>query len=169
MQKKIEAVQLELGVGLRWPGPDRERFVEIFCRTLANGATPDWNTQEDGFPALPVAAPKTTMQPHLNGSSPLFSQFPDHTRFGLHFHDPLSGLGIMGGIEFGGGESSHSGRLMLSLGGTEMALFTGEDAAGRSYILYGLAGSPGGASLMALALPTTARSCAFPTRKRLFG
>ena len=129
IQKKIEAVQLELGVGLRWPGPDRERFVEIFCRTLANGATPDRNTQEDGFPALPVAAPKTTMQPHLNGSSPLFSQFPDHTRFGLHFHDPLSGLGIMGGIEFGGGESSHSGRLMLSLGGTEMALFTGEDAA----------------------------------------
>jgi hypothetical protein len=37
----------------------------------------------------------------------------------------------MGGIEFGGGEPTHSGRLMLSLGGTEMALFTGEDVARR--------------------------------------
>ena len=46
----------------------------------------------------------------------------------LHFHDPVSGLGLMGGIEFDSTASTHSGRLLLSLGGTEMMLFTGEDS-----------------------------------------
>src|SRR5262245_56796611 len=31
-QGKVNAVQLELGVGLRWPGRERERFVEVFCQ-----------------------------------------------------------------------------------------------------------------------------------------
>lgn len=30
VQRKIEALQLELGVGLRWPGAERERF----CRDI---------------------------------------------------------------------------------------------------------------------------------------
>jgi hypothetical protein len=47
----------------------------------------------------------------------------------LHFHDPASGLGVMGGIEFGRSVSTYSGRLLLSLGGSELILFTGEDDA----------------------------------------
>lgn len=129
VQRKIEALQLELGVGLRWPGAERERFVEIFCQTLANGASPTQNKQEVEFPPLPSTVLKTITKPHLNGSSALLSHSAERTRFGLHFHDPLSGLGIMGGVECGGGAHTYSGRLMLSLGGTEMALFTGEDAA----------------------------------------
>lgn len=128
-QGKIEAVQLELGVGLRWPGSERERFVEIFCQTLANGFSFTQEKQETGFPSLPASNPTTIANPHLNGAPAVFSSSAEPTRYGLHFHDPLSGLGIMGGIEFGGGEPTHSGRLMLSLGGTEMALFTGEDVA----------------------------------------
>jgi hypothetical protein len=129
VQRKIEAVQLELGVGLRWPGVERERFVEIFCQTLANGASPVQSKQEVEFPPLPTLAFQTTTKAHLNGSSALLSHSSERTRFGLHFHDPLSGLGIMGGVECDGGAHTYSGRLMLSLGGTEMALFTGEDAA----------------------------------------
>ena len=48
-------------------------------------------------------------------------------RLGLHFHDPVSGLGLLGGIECNPAEPTHSGRLMMFLGGTEMVLFTGED------------------------------------------
>ena len=128
-QGKIEAVQLELGVGLRWPGSERERFVEIFCQTMANGFSFTQEKQETKFLALPISTPTTITKPALNGASATFSSSSEPMRYGLHFHDPLSGLGIMGGIEFGGGQPTHSGRLMLSLGGTEMALFTGEDVA----------------------------------------
>lgn len=131
MQRRVEAVQLELGVGLRWPGAERERFVEIFCQTLANGVSPARRKQEVAFPSLPTPALKATTQSQLNGSSALLSRTSELARFGLHFHDPLSGLGVMGGVECGGEAHTHSGRLMLSLGGTEMALFTGEDAARR--------------------------------------
>lgn len=127
-QEKVHAVQLELGVGLRWPGPEREQFVEAFCQTLGRPtalASPNGH----GFTALPAVSPRTTHGVH-NHTLPFLTSEPKKvTRFGLHFQDPQSGLGIMGGIEFGGETSSHSGRLMLSLGGTEMALFTGEDEA----------------------------------------
>src|SRR5262249_39181780 len=128
-QEKVHAVQLELGVGLRWPGAERERFVDAFCQTLGN-FTPLPSTNGVGF-SLPQSVEKEhpAVHLHLAEESPLSLQAkPEPTRFGLHFHDPLSGVGILGGIEFGGEEPTHSGRLMLSLGGTEMALFTGEDA-----------------------------------------
>jgi hypothetical protein len=75
-----------------------------------------------------------TFQTPSQRNGALFSLYmpSSPTRFGLHFHDPLSGIGIMGGVECSGDEPTHSGRLMLSLGGTEMALFTGEDDARRS-------------------------------------
>ena len=45
VQGRLNAAQLELGVGLRWPGPERERFVRVFCHTLGNslqnGVMPD--------------------------------------------------------------------------------------------------------------------------------
>ena len=45
VQGRINAAQLELGVGLRWPGPERDRFVRVFCHTLGNslqnGTRPD--------------------------------------------------------------------------------------------------------------------------------
>jgi hypothetical protein len=128
-QEQVHALQLELGVGLRWPGEERERFVEVFCHTLG-ACAPLPSSNGDGFAALPAAPVETAPVVHDTGSLFPLHASPKPTRFGLHFHDPLSGFGIMGGIEFGGEEPTHSGRLMLSLGGTEMALFTGEDAAG---------------------------------------
>jgi hypothetical protein len=128
IQEKVQAVQLELGVGLRWPGPEREHFVEAFCQTLGRPnvfVSPNGH----GFAPLSDVPTKTTHVIHHHTLPFLPSEARKVTRFGLHFHDPQSGLGIMGGIEFGGEEPTHSGRLMLSLGGTEMALFTGEDDA----------------------------------------
>jgi hypothetical protein len=125
----VDAMQLELGVGLRWPGSERDRFIAVFCQTLGNCA-PLVSRDGQDFPTLPLAHSRAlAVTPHLNGSPLSLHRTPEPKRLGLHFHDPVSGLGLMGGIEFSGAAPTHAGRLMLSLGGTEMILFTGEDDA----------------------------------------
>src|SRR5262249_57484776 len=76
-----------------------------------------------------VSRPPGPVPAELNGSPLSLRRAPEPTRLGLHFHDPLSGLGVMGGVEFSSTAPTQSGRLMLSLGGSEMVLFTGEDDA----------------------------------------
>ncbi|MBI3801133.1 MAG: hypothetical protein HY268_29700 [Deltaproteobacteria bacterium] len=126
-QENLNAVQLELGVGLRWPGPERERFIEVFCQTLGK-CVPLTQEKVRDFPVFSFSSPPAPVTVHLNGSPFSLPRIPEPTRLGLHFHDPVSGLGVMGGIEFSSAAPTQSGRLMLSLGGTEMVLFTGEDA-----------------------------------------
>lgn len=128
MQGKVDAVQLELGVGLRWPGRERERFVEVFCQTLGR-CTPTTRARDWDLPAVFFAASPQPVTSQLNGSPLSLHPTPEPKRLALHFHDPLSGVGVMGGVEFGSAMATRSGRLMLSLGGTEMVLFTGEDDA----------------------------------------
>ena len=132
-QGKINAAQLELGVGLRWPGAERDRFVRVFCHTLGNslhnGAGPDRKGDRD------FSACSFLEAPPAEDTTPYDSLLPETwerepSRLALHFHDPMSGLGVMGGVEFDPGAAVHSGRLLLSLGGTEMVLFTGEDRRG---------------------------------------
>lgn len=124
----VNALQLELGVGLRWPGAERDQFIEAFHLTLGHCA---------GLPSIDGGS-FAAMSPPVTTANGVHA--PDHSlfaageqsvskRFGLHFHDPLSGVGIMGGVEANAEDATHGGRLMLSLGGTEMALFTGEDEA----------------------------------------
>ena len=134
VQGKINAAQLELGVGLRWPGQERDRFVHVFCHTLGNSvqnaAAPDRDRDFSVFSFNPPVrggaeadeTPYDSLLPWTWERAP--------TRLALHFHDPMSGLGVMGGVEFDPGASVHAGRLLLSLGGTEMVLFTGEDTSG---------------------------------------
>ncbi len=139
-QGKVNAAQLELGVGLRWPGPERERFVKVFCQTLGNDKTTPLSNHlltdidpvqgnDHDFSTLTLPLPSPPVASHL--ASPLLPLYsaPEPKRLGLHFHDPMSGLGLMGGIEFDRSAPTHSGRLLLFLGGTEMVLFTGEDNA----------------------------------------
>jgi len=127
-RQEIDAVQLELGVGLRWPGPGRDRFMEVFCHTLGKCAPLTRATGRE-FPVFALSRPPAPVPAQLNGSPLSLCRAPEPTRLGLHFHDPLSGLGVMGGIEFSSTAPTQSGRLMLSLGGSEMVLFTGEDDA----------------------------------------
>jgi hypothetical protein len=125
---KINAVQLELGVGLRWPGPEREHFIEVFSQTLGNCMLPPKRPQQNGqpFSLSPFVSPPLAAS-HRTGSPLSLHRIPEPTRLGLHFHDQASGLGIMGGVEFDGSAPTSSGRLLVSLGGTEMVMFTGED------------------------------------------
>lgn len=125
-QEKIHAVQLELGVGLRWPGPERERFIDIFCRTLGQAPKPLPQRGRD-FSHLSLAGSDASVG--RDGAFLPVHHDAQPSRMSLHFHDLVSGLGLTGGIEFDAQASTHSGRLLLSLGGTEMLLFTGEDAA----------------------------------------
>ncbi len=125
-QEKIHAVQLELGVGLRWPGPDRERFIDLFCRTLGQASKPLPQHGRD-FSHLSLAG--SDVSTGRDGAFLPVHHDSQPSRISLHFHDPVSSLGLMGGIEFDTNASTHSGRLLLSLGGTEMMLFTGEDEA----------------------------------------
>lgn len=123
---KVNAVQFELGVGLRWPGEERERFISTFCQTLGKHSSNDTvHTHE--FSSVSFA-PRIVADPSLLNSVPMPLRHASETvRLGLHFHDPVSGLGLLGGVECNPTEPTHSGRLMLFLGGTEMVLFTGED------------------------------------------
>ena len=134
---KINAAQLELGVGLRWPGQERDRFVHVFCHTLGNslqnGAAPDRERGRD-FSGVSFLDASSQVDETAD-ETPYDSLLPwtwerAPTRLALHFHDPRSGLGVMGGVEFDPGAPVHAGRLLLSLGGAEMVLFTGEDASG---------------------------------------
>jgi hypothetical protein len=139
-QGKVNAAQLELGLGLRWPGPQRERFVEVFCQTLGRCRTSLLceNTLADttvsqgddhNFSTLTLPRPSLPTTPRSESTLLPLPHTAELKRLGLHFHDPVSGLGLMGGIEFDRSAPTHSGRLLLFLGGTEMVLFTGEDEA----------------------------------------
>ena len=123
---KINAVQFELGVGLRWPGAERERFVTTFCQTLGK-PTPAAQAEGYDFSTLTFSSRAFDHPSHLNGAPIPLCHASEPVRLGLHFHDPVSGLGLMGGVESDPSSLTHSGRLMLFLGGTEMVLFTGED------------------------------------------
>lgn len=128
MQGVVNALQLELGVGLRWPGVERDRLIDSFCRTL--GSCSDLASQNGaGFATIAPTGTAGNGNHNHAAEHSLFAADEVHgtRRFGLHFHDPVSGIGIMGGIEASVEDGTHGGRLMLSLGGTEMALFTGED------------------------------------------
>ncbi|MGH7963703.1 MAG: hypothetical protein ACRERD_18075 [Candidatus Binatia bacterium] len=127
-QGKVDAVQLELGVGLRWPGSERERFIEVFCQTLGTDV-PCIRERGQPFSAVSLASSSSTIIPQQNGAPLSLPHMPELTRVGLHFHDPASGLGVIGGIECDRAAPTCAGRLLLSLGGSEMALFTGEDDA----------------------------------------
>ncbi|MCS6925418.1 MAG: hypothetical protein NZ578_05900 [Candidatus Binatia bacterium] len=128
LQGKVNALQLELGIGLRWPGPERERFLDVFARTLGNATLglSSGAPQEFACPSIP-SSPASVVR--SNGTFIPSGHTVESTRLGLHFHDPASGVGILGGIEWGESAPTSSGRLLISLGGTEMIMFTGEDDA----------------------------------------
>jgi hypothetical protein len=104
---KIAAVQLELSVPLRWPGPLREHFLESASRFLRNEIRD-----------LPTA--------HDTPSSPTHRQNPPQ-RLALEFHDGTAGVGGFAAFERLDSGRRHA-RLLFCLGNARLVLFTGEDA-----------------------------------------
>ena len=111
----VEAVQLELGAALRWPGPLRDAFVEAFAESLAShdAASGDRSVHGGEERVLPDAP-------------------SEHRPFGLRLFDPAagpSGLGLVAGVgPMPGGR--RGGRLLLFPGSQRLVLFTGEQRGG---------------------------------------
>jgi len=105
----LNAVQLELGIPLRWPGRLREALVGAAAAAFGSAAdsAPPWR---------PGKSP---------GHAPL-------TPLGFHFHDAGENLTLFTSIGRLG--VTTGGRLLLFLGGQEIALFTGEEAGERSRV-----------------------------------
>jgi hypothetical protein len=106
---RVCAVQLELAVPLRWPGPWRESFLAELARFVAA----PWEQSPSPPPLCTSPRPGPGM-PHQ-----LF----------LEFHDDRTGIGAFAGIEHLS-SGRRRGRLLLCLGRSRLALFTGEETRG---------------------------------------
>jgi len=102
---KIFAVQLELAVPLRWPGPLRERVIEAAAELAADP------------PEAPADIRRTIAAP---------SPPPPADQIAIEFHDGPSGVGGFAAIERMISGRRH-GRFLVCIGGRRLALFTGED------------------------------------------
>lgn len=112
--RRIEAVQLELAIPLRWEGAIRDRFltaVEQSFSSLAH-ATPD---------PTPAAAPQGALCPPPTA---------------LAFHDPRAGVGLIASVATTP-DGRLGGRLLAFDRAGGVALFTGDDAPAGGAVLGG--------------------------------
>ncbi|MBU6280731.1 hypothetical protein KGQ64_00720 [bacterium] len=111
---RVEAVQLELGAALRWPGAPREAFVDAFAATLGSPAA-----------ASRRESPADDVAERGRGTD-------ERRALGLRLFDPASGpagLGLVAGVgPMPGGRLG--GRLLLFPGSQRLVLFTGEQRGG---------------------------------------
>jgi hypothetical protein len=111
---RVQAVQLELGTPLRWPGPWRERFLAAASEALALPGRAGTEAAHRAPSARDARARADDAVPPVRASA-------------LQAHDPASGrdgLGIVVGL----GPISRDelgARLLLFPGGQRMLLFTG--------------------------------------------
>lgn len=103
---RINALQLELGIPLRWPGHWRDKFVAALAAAFADVSAPQ--------PEAPAM--------RLRTQNPALST----TAAALQFYDANADVGMFAGIGQMGPRVT-SGRLLLFLGGQRVALFTGEE------------------------------------------
>jgi hypothetical protein len=114
----IDALQLELSVALRLPGPPREAALSAIAATFAssNGYVPAHSTTEIMRVNPPgIAKPRAAL--------PAVPPF----RIGVEFYDARLRLGGMASFDFGPGAAG--GRIMMLFEQRRVALFTGEGGA----------------------------------------
>jgi hypothetical protein len=103
---RVDAVQLELGIPLRWPGPWRRRFLEACAAALPALVTPE-------------AIPRVSGAENAEGAG------GDEHRVGHRLEFTSPGLCGLVGLDRGRG-----GRLLLFPPGGGLVLFTGERTGG---------------------------------------
>jgi len=115
---RVEAVQVELGAPLRWPGPWRERF--LLTAEAAFGGASRASVREAGAPATDAVD-----RPASAGAAPVAVALQAlDTAAGEHGLGVVVGLGPMSRDELGA-------RLLLLPGGQRLLLFTGHERIGR--------------------------------------
>jgi hypothetical protein len=107
---RVEAVQLELGMPLRWPGPARGAFIAAVAEAF--GATDGaWEVFPDG----------ASLEVHSGG---------------IQFYDPQAQLGLTARVDRA--TARIASRLLIFIGRRRLALFIGEDALGHRSSAHGL-------------------------------
>jgi hypothetical protein len=107
---RVEAVQLELGMPLRWPGPIRSAFVAAVAAAFG---------ETDG--ARDASPDGTSLAPQPGG---------------IQFYDPQAELGLTARVDCA---NTHiASRLLIFIGRRRLALFIGEDALGHRSGAHGL-------------------------------
>ncbi len=116
-QGRLNALQLEMSIALRWPGVWRERFIDAVAQAFACSRQ------------LKVESRKPELDTHSTVDLTLRTQ---HSALrtasaALQFYDPAVSVGMFAGVGRTGPRAT-GGRLLLFLGGQRVALFTGEEA-----------------------------------------
>jgi hypothetical protein len=89
----IDALQIELSVAVRWPGPLRETTLNLLQETFATAPVPlpqpSYRVRE--LARLPETPPARLRSPH---------------RFALEFYDPANEIGVIASVDLSGGGGS---------------------------------------------------------------
>ncbi|MGH7879719.1 MAG: hypothetical protein ACREQD_09500, partial [Candidatus Binataceae bacterium] len=119
--RQIDALQLELAVSLRLPGPHRAAALDAIATTFdhsLNGASARSTVE-----ILRDHPPASLVKPRA--AAPAVPPY----RIGVEFYDAKHGLGGMASFDFGPGAAG--GRIMMLFERRRVALFTGEGDAVR--------------------------------------
>jgi len=112
---RVQAVQLELGVPLRWPGTIRGSLVDVIVGEFTGA--------DRRGPSPRIAAGNGDVRRSLSVSGPGDSR----QALSLQFYDPVADIGLLTGIGPIGGDTA-AARLLLFVGGQRVVLFTGEQS-----------------------------------------
>lgn len=115
----IDALQLELSVALRLPGPARETMIDAIATTFGQS--------EDAPPEPSTLAISRVNPPAATKKAPSTSPVGPPLRVGIEFYDARLKLGGMASFDFGPGAAG--GRIMMLFERRRVALFTGEGGA----------------------------------------
>lgn len=117
--QRLEAVQLELGVPVRWPGPYRGGFLDAARAAFIEAATPP-------FTPSPCPTPSARGTPaRSDGHSPRGRGDAPSSNASLQLYDPRAEVALTARVD--GAGTHHASRLLIFLGGERLALFIGED------------------------------------------
>lgn len=116
----IDALQLELSVALRLPGPPREAATSAIVATFGGS---------DGDPAVRSAIEVVRVNPASSTEPRIAAPAAPPFRIGVEFYDARLKLGGMASFDFGPGAAG--GRIMMLFERRRVALFTGEGGAVR--------------------------------------
>ncbi len=114
----LDAAQLELSVGVRWPGRIRERSIEIIADTLSRRPGSSRPT------SVPITVMRTRAKPAAKPPAKARIAPAPPVRVGVEFFDPAARLGVMASFDLGHG--AIGARIMLLIDGRRVALFTSE-------------------------------------------
>jgi hypothetical protein len=104
---RLEAVQLKLGVPVRWPGAPRRAFLQVAAEVFGNAVHA---TRTESAAA---GAPQAPRNDTLHGAA-------------LQVYDARAGIALTARVDRAGAHSV--GRLLLFVGRERLTLFIGEDA-----------------------------------------